>query len=320
MKTIDAINLRALDVLQVVAAVGSFSEAGRQLDLPRAVVSQVIAQLERQLATKLFRRTTRQVALTEQGEALIERITPALGSLRNSLHGLQAQSSAVAGTVTLSVSHTFGRHFVMPALPAFRERHPDIYVDVYLADRLDDLIVENLDLTIRLAELPDSTLTARRLGALDVVLVATPNFVSEHRVPRHVDDLRGMPSIGFRVPGSGEIYPWVLEHKGERVVLQPPLMSLSCNAIDGVLDLVRQGNGVAAIPRFMVTQALKARTLVALLAQHHLPLIPVHLVFGTRHLMPKRVRLLADHLVAVISPQLVTKAAPKGSAPRHSAA
>jgi LysR family transcriptional regulator, regulator for bpeEF and oprC len=306
MRTINAINLRALEIFQVVAAVGSFSEAGRQLAVPRSLISQVIAQLELQLATKLFRRTTRKVALTEQGEALIERITPSLESLRDSLAGIQAQSEITAGTVSLSVSHAFGRHFVVPALHTFRSRHPSIRIDLHLADRLDDLIVKSLDLTIRLGELLDSSMTARLLGSLEVVLVAAPSLVASHGLPRKLDDLKLMPSVGFRVPGSGEIYSWAFERQGKKVVMPPPSMGFACNAIDGVLDFARQGDGVAAVPSFMAAPHLKAnrQTLVRLLPQLHLPVIPVHLVFGVHHLMPKRVRLLADHLIETIAPEL----------------
>jgi LysR family transcriptional regulator, regulator for bpeEF and oprC len=251
------ITLRSLAVLQAVAAAGSFAQAGRQLGLTRAVVSQLVAQLEAQLATQLFRRTTRQVALTEHGQALLARIGPALADIRSGLHSTRAQSGSLVGEVNLSVSHALGRHLVLPALPQFGRAHPEVQVNLWLADRLDDLIVDSLDITVRMGDLPDSSLVAKRLGSLDVVLVATPALLAQHGgMPKTDEQLLRCPAVGFRVPGSGQIYPWQVSGSAEpaaaRVVLNssrntahnttrrisPQRWVAVCNSIEAVADLV----------------------------------------------------------------------------------
>ncbi len=296
MKTIELITLRALSTLETVAMESSFSEAGRKLGLPRAVVSQMIAQLEAQVDAKLFRRTTRKVVLTEHGEALIARISPALADIRAGLLSTRAQSGNLAGDVRLSVSHALGRHFVLPALPAFRAQYPEVRVEVLLADGLDDLIVESLDLTIRMGELPDSSMVAKRLGTLPVVLVASSNLLATLGTPKTPEKLRACPAIGFRIPGSGSLYPWKFETKGERVAVVPERLNTICNSMEGVVDLVRQGQGIAAVPRYLVEKDIASGDLKILLERYKLPSIPVHLYFASRAHMARRVRLLADHL------------------------
>jgi DNA-binding transcriptional LysR family regulator len=297
MKTIDNVSLRSLQILQSVAESGSFAQAGRQLGLQRAVVSQLVAQLEAQLDAKVFKRTTRKVALTEEGEALVARIAQPLAEIRSSLQSMRARSANVAGSVRLSVSHALGRRSVLPALPAFAAQYPDVQVEVLLVDRLDDLISQNLDLTVRMGELPDNSMVARKLGTLDVSLVASSTLLAREGTPRTLDQLANLPAVGFRVPGSGALYSWQLELKGVRHLVQPKRTVAICNSIEGVADLVRLGVGVAALPRLFVQNDIDAGTQRPVMERYRLPSIPVHLYFTSRALMPKRVRLLADHLV-----------------------
>jgi DNA-binding transcriptional LysR family regulator len=308
LKTIDNITLRSLQLIQAVASSGSFAQAGRQLDMPRAVASQLVAQLESQLDTKLFKRTTRQVALTEEGEALIARIARPLGEIRDSLSGTRAQSSQLAGTVHFSVSHALGRAAVLPALAALAIEYPEIQVEVVLADHLDDLVAQNLDFTLRMGELPDSSMVARKLCTLDVALVASPTLLQTTGTPRKLDQLAALPAIGFRVPGSGRLYAWQLRLAktggDERHTISSQRITTICNSIEAVRDLALAGTGVAAIPRFLIKEELASGRLVPLMERYRLPTIPVFLYFTQRAQMPKRVRLIADALAESFRVQL----------------
>ena len=283
-----------------VGSSGSFAQAGRQLGMPRAVASQMIAQLESQLDTKLFKRTTRRVVLTEEGEALIARIARPLSEIQDSLSGTRAQSSQLAGVVRLSVSHALGRAVVLPAIAALAAKYPEIQVEVVLADHLDDLIAQNLDFTLRMGELPDSSMVARKLCTLDVALVASPALLEECGTPRKLDQLAALPAIGFRVPGSGRLYAWQLRLAkaagDERHTITSQRIATICNSIEAVRDLALAGVGVAAIPRYLVESDIASSKLVALLERYRLPTIPVFLYFTRRAQMPKRVRLVADTL------------------------
>lgn len=300
METIEGVTLHGLSVLQAVARHGSFSAAGRQLGLPRAAVSRKIAQLETQIGARLFRRTTRKVVLTDTAEALLAKIGPALEQITAALADSSQEGGAVAGEVRLSVSHAFGRQFVLPAVAAFVEQHPAITVEIMLDDRLDDLIEERIDLTLRVGPLPDSSLIARRLGRFDVVLAAARSLVEQIGVPPNLEALRAFPAIGFQVPGTGQVFPWPLEVDGLRQPLLPDQQRLVCNSVEGTADLVRLGCGAAILPRYLVAEELRRGSLVALFEPQVTWTAEVHLCFAERAFMPKRVRLLIDHLAAAI--------------------
>jgi DNA-binding transcriptional LysR family regulator len=303
MKTIDSIDLRTLRVLDAVAACMSFSLAGRQLDLPRAVVSRLIASLEDQLEVKLFRRTTRKVMLTEQGERLVHNMRLHLDGLRDSLLASQLQANSLSGLVRLSVSHAYGRVILLPKLAKFKQQHPEVSIHVSLADGIDDLLDKQLDLAIRLGPLPDSALVARSLGRLSVMLVGSTKLLVERKAPRTIAALDSWPTIGFRVPGSGHVYNWVFKRGTERTTWAPTAPVLVVNSIEAVADAVIAGFGIAPVPRFLIEPALKQGAVKVLLAGYELPSIPVHLCFTDRALTPARTRALIEFLVRELSPR-----------------
>jgi DNA-binding transcriptional LysR family regulator len=165
--------------------------------------------LEEQLEVKLFRRTTRKVMLTEQGERLVQTMSPHLNSLRESLLASHKQANSLSGIVKVSVSHAYGRVILLPQLAKFKQLHPEVVLQVSLADGIDDLLDKQIDLTIRLGPLPDSALVARSLGSADVVLVGATSLLSAHVAPKSITQLDAWPTIAFRVPGNDQPYNWV---------------------------------------------------------------------------------------------------------------
>jgi LysR family transcriptional regulator, regulator for bpeEF and oprC len=296
MDTIDAIDLRTLRLFEAVARLASFSEAGRELGMPRALASKLIADLEDTLGGKLFRRTTRKVGLTDLGETLLAQSAEAALQLRETL--LQARSGAagIAGLIRFSVSHGYGRHVVLPKLSAFRERYPQVRIEVILSDSIDDLVLKTLDFSIRLGPLPDSSMVVRRMEDLDVVLVGAATLLRAASVPRRLEDIASLPLINFRLPGTGALAPWVFNKAGRRAVVDTSSAILTVNSIEVVADLVIAGVGVAPIPRYLVASELKTGRLKALFPAHRFADIPVHICFTDRGLMPGRVRLLIDAL------------------------
>ncbi|MGL5837147.1 MAG: LysR family transcriptional regulator [Sphingorhabdus sp.] len=304
MNAIDHIDLRMLRLFQNVAQSGSFSDAGRQFDMPRAVVSRLIAQLEGQLGVRLFQRTTRKVALTEEGAVMLQQLGPAFDELRNALLKTHAKTDAVGGVVTLSVAHGFGRHYVLPALATFRARYPDIAVEIRLAEGIDSLIDGGADLVIRQGGLPDSSIVARRLGSIPVVLAVPKAVVDGPAASLTIGEIEKLPAIGFRIPGSGNLYQWSFEKDAQYISVVPNHHVLTTDSIEAVADLVRKGHGVAPVPRYLIEDALAEQSIETALNDYKAPSIPVHLCFGSKELMPKRFRLLADHLFETIAPLL----------------
>jgi DNA-binding transcriptional LysR family regulator len=311
--TIDPADLRALQVLLTVANEGGFAPAARRLGVTRAAVSRSIAVLERRLGTRLARRTTRKVVLTESALALVDRCRGPVSSIRDAFDVARERDDALAGLVRVAGPAAFGRDVLAPLLLEFRERHPSVSLDLRMSDGLEDLVTQPIDVTVRLGPLPDTSLVARRVGALPLVLVAAPSVLRAHGRPKLPADLRGMPAVAFRVPRSKERYPWAFEVSGARTLVTPEHAAVESDAIDTVAALVRAGAGVGLVPRHLVAADLARGALVALLPSlvAEGPLVSVcHM---ERRLMPRRVRALIDHLVGTL-PRVLAAPPTRGSA------
>ena len=189
IETIDRIELRTLLCFERVAVLGSFAEAGRQLDIPRAAVSRLVQQLEDQVGTKLFQRTTRSVTLTNEGRELVLAAGPALSDLRTALMESTTTGTDVRGSVSFSVSQAFGRRYVLPALPSFRQRFPYVQIEMMTADNVEDLVVKGLDFSIRLGELPNSSLVSRKLAEIEIVLAVPTVLLNGKPPPKSFDEI-----------------------------------------------------------------------------------------------------------------------------------
>lgn len=304
IETIDRIDLRTLICFERVAVLGSFAAAGRQLDIPRAAVSRLILQLEDQVGTKLFQRTTRSVTLTNEGNELVLAAGPALSDLRTALMESTATGTDLRGSVSFSVSQAFGRSFVLPALPEFRRKYPEVRIEMMTADNLNDLVVQGLDFTIRLGELPDSSLVSRKLAEVEIVLAVPKSLLKGHPPPKNFDSLADLPAIGFRIPGTRSIYRWEFR-KGEDVFsMTPDDARVISDSVDDVASLVAQGAGVSLVPRYLVEDLITSGDVVVGLPAYRIPSIPAHLCFPRRGKRPKRVEALVSHLATHIKREL----------------
>jgi LysR family transcriptional regulator, regulator for bpeEF and oprC len=295
METIDQIDLRSLRLFEAVARRKSFAEGGRELGIPRANASKIISDLEETLGGKLFQRTTRQVGLTELGEHVLNRSTEHVLALRETLSQAKLASGDIAGVIRLSVSHAYGRYFILSKLQKFQVQYPRVQFELILSDAIDDLILKTLDFSIRLGPLPDTSMIARGLASLDVVLAASTHLA---KPLSSIEDTASLPMIGFRVPGSGAKVPWVFSKDGTRHIIETDLATITANSIEAVADLVKAGAGVAPVPKFLIQSELTSGALTQLWPDYRFSEIPVNICFTERALMPKRVRLLIDYLAS----------------------
>lgn len=300
MLTIDAPDLKALNVLVVVHREGGFAPAARRLGVTRAAVSRSIAQLEARLGTRLARRTTRKVVLTEAALSLVERCGAPMKALSEAFEAARESGGALAGTVRLAGSAAFGRDVLVPLVLAFRREHPGVHVELSLSDRLEDLVARPIDVAVRVGPLPDTSLVARLVGRLPLVLAATPKLVAAHGAPRAVADLERWPAVAFRVPATGRVLPWPFEVSGQTELIEPPRPVCESDSIDAVAEMARRGAGVALLPRHLVRADLSSGRLVSLLPKLVGPGPPVHVCYAARELMPARVRALVDALVRAL--------------------
>jgi DNA-binding transcriptional LysR family regulator len=297
MVTIDVGDLRALQVLLAVEREGGFAAAARSLGVTRAAVSRSIAELERRLRVRLARRTTRRVVLTEAALALVDRCRDPLGSIHEALDAARERDGEQAGTVRVAGTTAFGRDVLVPLLIELAKAHPAVTFDLCMSDRVEDLVAQPIDVTVRLGPLPETSLVARTVGTLPLVLAAAPALVRRLGAPTSPDAVLRMPAVAFRVPGASRRYPWPLDVRGERQLVTPTRVSFESDSVDTVAALIRAGAGVGLVPRHLVERELDAGRLVALLPGlvGKGPIVSV--CYAGRKLVPKRVRTVIDHLV-----------------------
>jgi DNA-binding transcriptional LysR family regulator len=274
------------------------------LGIARSHASKIISELEGTLGGKLFQRSTRRVSLTELGEHVLSRSSEHIKALREALSQAKHVSRDIAGVIRLSVSHAYGRHFILPKLQTFQKQFPRVQFELILSDSIDDLILKTLDFSIRLGPLPDTSMIARSLASLDVVLAAAPHLI---KPLVNLEDTASLPMIGFRVPGSGAKVPWVFSKNDTRQMIETEQVKMTANSIEAVADLVKAGAGIAPIPRFLIELELASGALTQLWPDYRFADIPANICFTNRALMPTRVRVLIDYLAQHLSSNILTQ-------------
>jgi DNA-binding transcriptional LysR family regulator len=281
--------LDELAVLVAVLETGSLAAAGRRLRRSPPAVTRTIAALEHRVGARLVERTTRRLAATEAGLALANRARTMLDDYAGAIQ-MPAQA-ALRGILRITAPVVFGRRHVTPCVLAFQTDNPDLRVELELADRNLDLIEEGLDLAIRIGPLADSTLVARRVGAVRRLLVASPAYISAHGMPLKPADLSSHATIvSF---SRGGLLEWRFRDGGRnRVVRLTPRLLVT--DIEAMLLAARSGHGVARALSYQVVEELQSGTLVRLLADFEPEPEPVHLVLPSGGMIRPSTRTFAE--------------------------
>lgn len=245
--------VRAADLL-------SFAEAGRALGISASAVGKNVARLEQQLGLRLFQRTTRQVRLTQEGALFHERCRRILDELHDARAAMQAAAEAPRGRLRISLP-TIGYRFLLPVLPEFQARYPEVELDLDFNDHLVDVVEAGLDVVIRSGDLADSRLVARRLGPFRFILAASPAYLAARGVPRTPADLARHTSLRYRFLSSGKLEEWVLPG------LPAMPIALVCNNMEAMLGAAVAGMGLAYMPDFLARDALTRGELQQVLAE-----------------------------------------------------
>lgn len=274
---------------------GSFAAAARDLGGSPSTLAKSVARLEATLGVKLFHRTTRQVSLTADGERLFHRCERVLAEFEDLQADAAGARAGPTGTLRLSVPIYYGRCIVMPLLAVLRRQHPGLALDVRLQDSFADLVRDGLDLAVRIGELSDSTLVARRIDWQQLVLVASPSYLKAHGTPRRLEDLGSHQAVTFRLPSTGRTRPWQLR-QGRRTVELHPAQSVQVNDTEALAAAALLGLGLTQLPDNVVQDALARRSLVAVLPEHQPAPMPISAVVPSGRLVPPRVRVLLEAL------------------------
>lgn len=294
------LDIGSMVVFARVVEAGGFSAAARRLDLSKSAVSKQISRLEARLGVRLLNRSTRRISLTEAGRVYYEgcqRTIEAAESAESALGGLTERPS---GHLRVSAPMSFGIGHVAPLLGDFLRRYPDITMDLELNDRQVDLIAEGFDLAIRIGELPDSSLVARRLAPSLLLLCAAPSYLERQGIPEQPEDLSDHRCLIYSYGALGNRWRFRGPEADRRVKIAGPL---AVNNGEVLAQAAVDGLGIVALPSFIVCDALRSGRLVPVLPDWHLAeRAAVHAVYpAARHLSPK-IRAFVDFLVEVIGP------------------
>ena len=286
----------AMRVFARVAERRSFTLAAEDLGLPRSTVTDAVKQLEARLGVQLLQRTTRHVAATLDGEAYHRRCLRLLADLEDAEAAFGGAKPR--GLLRVDVHGTLARHFVLPALPDFLAEYPGIELYMSEGDRLVDLIREGIDCVLRVGELADSDMIARRVAMLEEVTVAAPAYLARRGVPLHPDALEDHRMVGFRSSASGALMPF--EFVVDGAVRQVPLpATVAVNGAETLITAARMGLGLVQAPLYHLAADIASGALVEVLAAWRPTPTPVSLMYPhNRHLSP-RVRVFVDWLVRV---------------------
>lgn len=306
----DDLRLGSIELFCLTARHSGFTAAAQAAGLTAAAVSRSVARLEGRLGVRLLMRTTRQVRLTEAGQRYYDQCRQALGQLAEAEREVSGGQQKPAGLVRLSLPTSYGHYRVLPLLPAFARKHPDIELDLQLTNRNVDFTAEGFDLAIRARTPPDSGLVARPLEDAALVVVAAPGYLQRHRKLRSLPDLAHHECLPFIQPNTGLPVPWLLQVDG-RLVEHAVSGRLRCtDDILGPVTLARSGAGVLQTYRFLVADDLREGRLVELLPDLAGASRPFSLLYPAGRFMPLRVRVLVDYLVGKLATGRATRLSP----------
>lgn len=282
-----------------VADAGSFTRAAEQLRLSRPVVSKYVSRLEDRLGVRLLNRTTRRLSLTEAGRIFHQRSQRGLQDIEQAEAEVSRLQENPRGVLRLNTPMSFGILHIAPLLPEFQARYPEVSVDMKLDDRQVDVIEEGFDVSVRIAELPDSSLVARRLAPCRHIVVAAPAYLERHGTPRTPEDLRDHNIITFSYQAS--MADWHFVAPDKRPVSVPVSGALQVNNSLALREALLAGAGIMRTPTFIVGRDIQAGRLVPLLGNYRALEISIFLVYPhRRHLSPK-VRAFVDFVAEKIT-------------------
>ncbi|CAN7673946.1 LysR family transcriptional regulator [Trinickia sp. LjRoot230] len=290
--------LQAMQVFIRVVDTNSFTKAAETLDLPRASVTTIIQNLEGYLGVRLMHRTTRRLSLTPDGAAYYERCVRILADVDETESSLQNGSKKPHGKLRVDMPGSIGRMIVIPALCEFRERYPDIDLQLGLSDRPVDLLQEGVDCVIRVGALQDSSLVARRIGLFEGVTCASPDYLAHTGVPHTLEELSQYRAVNYFSSRTGRIINWSFLVDGKEVEIKME-GSISVNDADAYVTCALEGFGLVQAPLFMVLPHLRSGALKEVLPEWKPLPMPISAVYPhSRHLSPK-VRVFVDWIAEV---------------------
>jgi LysR family transcriptional regulator, regulator for bpeEF and oprC len=287
-----------------IADSGGFSKAADSLNMPKPTVTKLIQDLEAHLRVKLLQRSTRKVTVTEEGRRCYERATRILADVEEMGALFADAGGGPRGRLRVDIGSSLANLILLPHLPAFRRRYPEIQLQIGVSDREVDLIADGVDCVIRGGALTDTSLVARRIASLDWGTYASASYLAERPAPVHPHALRdGHDLAGYFSSRTGRVFPMLFERGKERLQIDPSALAGVCvNESTAHLTALVSGLGIGQTFGFMARPWLASGDLVELLPDWSRPLHPLHLVFPQSKHDSARMRVFVDWVLDVFEP------------------
>ncbi|SPA51447.1 LysR family transcriptional regulator [Cupriavidus taiwanensis] len=289
-----------LDELLAFATVvdsGSITAAAQQLDLTVSATSRTLARLEEKLKTTLLRRTTRRLELTEEGQAFLHDARAIIDSVESAEEQMLARREKPSGRLRVDAASPFMLHVIVPLVRGYRERYPQVELELNSNEGIIDLLERRTDVAIRIGRLKDSTLHSRLVGNSRVRMLASPAYLDAHGQPRKAQDLGRHALLGFNQPESLNVWP-ILGADGEPCRVEPSLWSSSGETLR---QLALAGAGIVCLSDFMTAHDREAGRLVQVLARQTQDVRqPIHAVYYRNTAISARIASFVDYLVEAI--------------------
>ncbi|WP_295145578.1 LysR family transcriptional regulator [uncultured Reyranella sp.] len=273
-----------------VVETGSFTAAAQALHSAKSSVSETVRTLEERMGVRLLDRTTRRVRPTEAGAAFYRHCRRLLDDLAQARSEAQATHKEPAGRLRIAAPDGFAERYIVPGLPAFLAAYPTIEIELIAGSEAQRLVDEGIDLAIRIAEKPEPSLVVRRIATSRVVIVATPGYLAQHGTPRKPRDIVGHRLIGFAPLAWRDT--WRIGT--ETIAVQPRLL---VNNSESLRAAALSGLGLAAIPEWLIADALAAGLVSRVLPSEETPLGGIYAVYPTNRLLTPKIRAFVDHTV-----------------------
>jgi len=293
----DDLQLGSIELFCLAAEAGSFTAAALTAGVTPAAVSRSVSRMEERLGVRLFARTTRSVKLTDSGRRYFEECRRALAQLVEAQREIMGQQQLPSGTLRISVPTTYGHHRILPLLPAFRARYPEVNVETHISNRNIDFVGEGYDMAIRVRAIPDSGLIARHLEDARLVMIASPEYLQRAGTPQSVDDLVHHECIQYELPSSGRRIAWLFTDHGKPRELQGSGGFTCSDDVLGGVTLAKHGAGVFQTYRFIVEKELADGSLVEILKPYGGRSRPFTLLYPQSRHVPLRLRAFIDFLM-----------------------
>jgi len=276
-----------------VVEAGSFTAVAAQQNTTQPTISRQIAALEDHLGARLLTRTTRALTLTDDGRAFYEHALRALEALGEAENAVGRRRSGPSGLLRIATPVVFGRLHIVPRLPAFLARFPDVSVDLAMSDTFTDLAEQGIDLAIRVGEITDPALIAKRIGIVRRVTIASPAYLKANGTPRRPADLADHSCIVYTRLATGN--RWIFESADGPLAVEVKGRYRADNS-EAVREGVLAGLGIAVIPAFAFSGEIESGKVTTLLKNNEPKPLPMNAVYSSRRFVPLKVRAMIDYL------------------------